>query len=204
MSRELHVPWGVLVSDLEAALKESVSALERAEIPYLVGGSLACWARGGPPATRDVDLMVKPDDADAALAALADAGMRTFRPPEQWLYKAWCDDVLVDVIFEPVGLRVDDGLLARRETLNVVGMRVAVMALEDVMTTKLLALDEHALNLEPLLGIARALRERIDWDEVRARTAASPFARTFLFLVAELGLEPAAPAARPPTRVRVA
>lgn len=29
--------------------------------------------------------------------------MRTEKPPESWLYKAWDGDVLVDVIFRPVG-----------------------------------------------------------------------------------------------------
>lgn len=193
------------MSDLEAALKKAVSALERAQVRCVVGGSVACWARGGPLATADVDLMIRPQDADAALEALAEAGLRAERPPEQWLYKAWCDNVLVDLIFEPVGLTVDDELLDRSEALNVAGLRVEVMALEDVMTTKLLALNEHALDLEPLVAIARALREQIDWDEVRRRTARSPFARAFLFLVEDLGLSAPSPSApRAATRVRVA
>jgi hypothetical protein len=193
------------VSDLENALKRAVAALERADVRYVVGGSVACWARGGPLATADVDLMIRPRDADAALEALAEAGMRTERPPEQWLYKAWCDNVLVDLIYEPVGLAVDDALFNRSESLNVAGLRVEVMAMEDVMTTKLLALNEHALDLEPLLAIARSLREQIDWGEVRRRTAGSAYARAFLSLVDELGLS-ASPATRPraATRVRVA
>jgi len=32
------------------------------------------------------------------------------------------------------------------------------------------------------------LREQIDWDEVRVRTEASPFARAFFTLVEELGV----------------
>ena len=49
------------------------------------------------------------------------------------------------------------------------GMEIRV-ALEDVMATKLMALTEHSLRYEGLLQIARALREQIDWDGVRART----------------------------------
>ena len=55
------------------------------------------------------------------------------------------------------------------------------------MTTKLMALSEHALRYESLLQIARALREQIDWAAVRERTAGSPFADAF-FVLAE-GLE---------------
>ena len=36
--------------------------------------------------------------------------------------------------------------------------------------------------------MVRALREQVDWAEVRARTAASPFAEAFLLLVDRLGL----------------
>jgi hypothetical protein len=63
-----------------------------------------------------------------------------------------------------------------------------VMALEDVMVTKLLALGEHELDYESVLEITRSLREQIDWDNVRSRTAESPYARAFFCLVEELGL----------------
>ncbi len=43
-------------------------------------------------------------------------------------------------------------------------MRMPVMALEDVVTTKLHAMTEHSIRYERLLPIARALREQIDWD----------------------------------------
>ena len=84
---------------LESTLKRSVAALEGEGIPYLLGGSLASWARGGPQTRNDLDLMVRPDDAERALAALEEVGMRAERPPEDWLLKAWDGDVLVDLIF---------------------------------------------------------------------------------------------------------
>ncbi|HWM63179.1 MAG TPA: hypothetical protein VNP96_04220 [Solirubrobacterales bacterium] len=74
-------------------LKRAAAALESERVPFLLGGGLGCWARGGPPSSNDIDLMVKREDAEWALAALESAGMRPVRPPEQWLYKAW--DILV-------------------------------------------------------------------------------------------------------------
>ena len=35
----------------------------------MLGGGLSAWARGGPKSEHDVDFLVRPDDADAALAA---------------------------------------------------------------------------------------------------------------------------------------
>jgi hypothetical protein len=76
--------------------------------------------------------------------------------------------------------------------LNVLSMEMRVMALEDVITTKLEALTEHELDYSSLLRIARALREQIDWQAVRERTEGSPFAKAFFVLVEELEIAPAA------------
>src|ERR671923_1227983 len=173
---------------IEHALKRAVAALRGAGIPFLLGGSLASWARGGPQTRHDLDLIIKPEDAERALETLQEAGMRAERPPEDWLFKAWDGDTLVDLIYCPKGLPVDDDLIARGEELSVLGMDIRVMALEDVMATKLLALTEHSLRYEGLLQIARALREQIDWATVRARTAQSPFARAFFVLLEDLGI----------------
>jgi hypothetical protein len=173
---------------IERALKKSAAALREADIPFLLGGSLASWARGGPETRHDLDLMIKPQDAQAATAALTAAGLRPEDPPEEWLVKAWDGDVLVDLIFAPKGMEMTDEVIARGEVLSVLGMEMRVMALEDVLVTKLMALSEHALRYESLLPIARALREQIDWEDVRARTSPSPFARAFFVMLEGLGI----------------
>ena len=66
------------------------------------------------------------------------------------------------------------------------GMNVNVLAIEDVVTTKLMAVDEHAIRYESLLQIARSLREQIDWAKVRSQTSGSPFSRPFFVLMEEL------------------
>lgn len=179
-------------SAIEHALKRSAAALRRADVPFLLGGSLASWARGGPETTHDLDLMIKPEDADRALEVLREEGMEPERPPEDWLVKAWDDGTLVDLIFCPKGMPIDDDVIARAEVLSVMGIDIRVMALEDVLVTKLMALSEHAVRYESLLPIARALREQIDWEDVRERTASSPFARAFFVLIEGLDILPAA------------
>lgn len=186
-------------------LKKSVAALDAARVPYLLGGGVGCWVRGGPQSTNDVDLMVQRGDAERALRALAEAGMQPEDPPEQWLLKAWDGDVLVDVIFGPIGLELTDEVMARGEDLNFGGMRVRAMALEDILTTKLMAIDEHNLDYGQLLQIARALREQIDWRALWERTSSHPYAKAFLVLAEELGIAPRKLAAVPGSpRVRLA
>ena len=180
-----------VAAELTESLKRSVAALDGQGIPYLLGGGLGCWARGGPPSSNDIDLMVKPEDAERAQQALAEAGMRPEDPPEHWLLKAWDGDILVDLIFEPSGMRIDDEAIARGEEMSVEAMQVRVMALDDILTTKLLALDEHSADYRDLLQVARALREQVDWPSLRARTSSSPFASAFFTLVEGLRIDAA-------------
>ena len=115
---------------IERALKRAGAALRDADVPFLLGGSLASWARGGPETRHDLDLMIRPEDAERALAALVDAGMEPEDPPEEWLVKAWDGDVLVDLIFGPKGLPMTDEVIERGESMAVLGMEMRVMALE--------------------------------------------------------------------------
>jgi hypothetical protein len=69
-----------------------------------------------------------------------------------------------------------------------------VASLDDVVVTKLLALSEQSLDYSSPLEIARAVREQIDWDEVRRRCEGSPYATAFFVLVEELGIVSAAAA----------
>jgi predicted nucleotidyltransferase len=175
---------------IEQTLKRTVGALRDADVPFVLAGSLASWARGGPPTRHDLDLIVKPEDAERALDALVDHGMRAERPVEEWLLKAWDGDVLVDLIFSPRGLEVSDELLERSDDLHILGTTIPVLALEDLLASKLTALDEHRLDLAPILQIARAVREQIDWDELRRRTRGSAFADAFFALCEGLGVAP--------------
>ena len=180
--------------DIAETMKSAAAALRDADVPFALAGSLASWARGGPETTHDLDFVIRPADAERAVAALEAAGLRPEDPPEEWLVKAWDDNgVLVDLIFGPSGLDPDD-VLERAETLSVMSMELKVMALEDVIATKVLSLTEHSVDYGTLLVMARALREQIDWGAVRRRTAGSPFADAYFVLLDRLGItsEPAA------------
>src|ERR671914_477414 len=144
----MPIERGISFEAVCQSLKRCVATLRDADVPFLVGGSAALWARGGPQYVEDLDFIVKPTDAERALDALVEAGLESKRPPEEWL----------------------------------------LMAREDIFTTKLLSLKEHYLDYEGLLPFARALREQVDWADVRERTSESPFAKAFFVLIEELGI----------------
>jgi predicted nucleotidyltransferase len=172
--------------ELLETLKRASAALRDADIPFVLGGGIAIWARGGPETEHDLDLFVKPEDAERALQVLAEAGFRPEKPPEDWLYKAWDGEVMVDLIFRPSGVTIDDEFIERAPDTEVHAVRMRVLRPEDVLVTKLLAMREHQIDYESVLEIARAVREQIDWKEVRRRTDHSPYAKAFFTLVDEL------------------
>src|SRR3954466_10520540 len=132
-------------------MKKAAAALRDGEVPFFLAGGLASWARGGPPREHDVDFMVKEADVDRAATCLEAAGFRIERPPEGWLIKAYDGDVLVDVIFRPTGLAVDDEMMERAEEMEVNAVRMRVMAADDILATKLCALTEHSADFESVL-----------------------------------------------------
>lgn len=174
---------------LVTAMKHAAGAMRDADIPFVLAGGLACWARGGPQTDHDVDFFLKPQDADRALEALVAGGFRAERPPEGWLLKAYHENgALVDLIYSPSSGPITDGHIERAEEREVMAVRMKVATLEDVMTSKLLALNEQEPDFSGVLELARMLREQMRWDEIRERTQQSPFAKAFFTLVEELGI----------------
>lgn len=169
-------------------LKRSVAALRDAGVPFAVAGGLALWARGGPVTDHDVDFVVTPDDAKGAVAALTDAGMEPEDPPEEWLTKIHDGDVTIDLIFHPSGIEITPEVLARADQMHVQAVTMPVLPPEDVLVTQLLSFDEHYLDYEGMIEVARAIREQVDWDDVRRRTQDSAFARAFFTMVEGLGI----------------
>ena len=173
---------------LLATMKRASAALRDEQVDHMLGGGLAIWARGGPPSDHDVDLLVREEDAERALDVLSAAGFRTEKPPEHWLYKAWDDGNLVDLVFHPAGGPVTDAHFARASEIEVSAQRILVASIDDVLVTKLLAITEQDPDYRVVLEVARALREQVSWRSVARRTSHSPFARAFFELAEGLGV----------------
>ena len=171
-------------------LRRAAAALREHDIRYCLGGSVASWARGGPETVNDLDLIVDPDHMDSAVKALEALEWRSETPPEGWLVKLWDGDVLVDLIHTVTGYESVEEILQRAEVMRVASLDVPVAQMEDVLTPKLLAFDEHYLDYTGALRAARALREQIDWSVVREKTCDSPYARGFFALLEALDIIP--------------
>ena len=183
---------------LRTALKRSASALKADGVPFALGGGYALWVAGGPEPSHDVDLVVAETDVELAANSLAAAGLRVERPPEDWLFKAYCDPngstelaedpALVDVLHRLGGVPVEQSLLETAQEFEVLGVRIPVLSPTPIMIAKLKSLSEHYCDFAPLLLSVRAVREQLDWTEIREATQDNPFAEAFLLVVERLSI----------------
>ena len=173
------------------ALKEIAAALKADGVPFALAGSYAVYARGGARSLHDVDFVVPAGAIPAATSSLERRGFRIEQPPEDWLVKAYSGgDLAVDVIHQLAHGPVDDAMLARADELRVESVLMPVLAATDLLVAKLRALAEHACDLEPVLAVARTLREQVDVAEVDAACDGHPYAEAAMFLVRRLGIVP--------------
>lgn len=175
---------------LRESLKRVAVTLKEAKIPFALGGSYACWARGGPEPVHDVDFMLREADVPRAVEELTATGLRPIDPPEDWLTKVYDGDVLVDLIHHPVGRAVTTEMLERSSQMSVDSVRMPVLDATDWFEMTLLALEERYCDLGRVLPMIRAMREQVDWHQVHRATAESPFAEAALLVATRLNLIP--------------
>jgi hypothetical protein len=175
------------------SLAKVANTLTAAEVPFALSGGCAVYARGGPPTTHDVDVLVREQDVPRAVSALVSYGMRAADTPLDWLAKVYDGDRLVDLLHHPNRLPVTDEVLDRAELMEVGPAVMPVATATDLLVDKCLVFGPHRCDFTEVLPIARALREQVDWVEVRDRTADSPYAEAFLFLLRRLDIEEVAP-----------
>jgi hypothetical protein len=173
---------------LRSALKLSTSTLKADGVPFALGGGYALWVHGGPEPAHDVDVVVPETAVTAALKSLESAGFRIERPPEDWLFKAYLDDGLVDVLHRLTGVEVDQQLIDSAEEVELLGVRIPVLPPTPIMIAKLRSLSEHYCDFAALLPGFRAVREQLNWAEITPAVAGHPFAEAFLFLLDRLGI----------------
>ena len=170
-------------------MKKAAVELKRADVPFALCGGWAVYARGGPRSEHDADFALLERDVATALDALTAAGFSADTDAaEDWLTKVWDRGNLVDLIFRLSGEPVTEDILARVDTIEVGSVQMPVLSATDLVVTKLLTYRDHYADFGSSLPMVRALREQVDWAEVRRRTGHSPFAEAFLLLVDRLGL----------------
>jgi hypothetical protein len=176
------------IDGLRDALRRAASALKAHGPQFALAGSYALWVHGGPEPVHDVDLAVAESDVEAAATTLENAGFAIDRTPEDWLFKACLEGAVVDVLHRINGVAVDGEMIGSSTSHEVLAIRMPVLSPTQVVTEKLCSLNEHRCDFTSLLPAVRAVREQVDWEQVRANTATNDFAVAFLVLTDRLGI----------------
>lgn len=155
-------------------LGEAVRALEAHKIDYVLIGGIASSILGRPRCSSDLDLLVAPAVAPAALDVLGSAGFRVERTNPHWLYKAFRREVLIDLLFRSSGgIYLDEEMLRRSTLHSFRDTRVRVIPPEDLIVMKAIAHDEESpRHWGDALGMLP--RCTIDWDYLLARARWAP------------------------------
>ncbi|MFJ5531855.1 hypothetical protein [Streptomyces sp. NPDC093261] len=171
------------------ATKRVGALLKREGHMFALAGSVAVYAHGGSEHLQhDADFCVRPEDAEAVAATLRGAGLAVYRPPEDWLLKAKCFNQDIDVIFELAHRPVSTDMLGRARELPVASVRMPVLSATDLLWSLIAAFSEHHCDFGAVLPVARALREKVDWQQVRRHCGDEPMPAAFFFLLERLNV----------------
>jgi len=121
----------------DSVLFATLDALEEAKIPFALIGGIAASGLGRPRSTHDIDIFLSPEDADGALKVLSERGFRTEKFDIEWLFKAFKEDILVDIVFKSEGeMYFDEEVQAHRKIMDYHGRKVPVVSPEDLIVIK--------------------------------------------------------------------
>jgi predicted nucleotidyltransferase len=166
-------------------LAEAIRVAESTGLPHAFMGGIASTALGRPRWTHDVDLLVRPGDARAMLRAFAAAGFDTEETDQAWLYKATMGGVLVDVVFESTGgIVLDDEMLSRVRPASFDGLRLSVLAPEDLLVIKAIVHREHRQR-HWFDALALVETGELDWPYLLRRAEPNPRRVASLLLYAQ-------------------
>ncbi len=150
-----------------------MEAIERAKIPYALIGGIASSGFGRPRWTHDIDILVRPEDAERVLMVLSDRGFRTEKTDLRWLFKGFKRRVMVDVIFRSGNMYLDAEMMERLVDCTFQERRVRCVPKEDLVVMKAMIADETGVHhWHDALGIIAA--GGLDWRYLGHRAARAP------------------------------
>jgi predicted nucleotidyltransferase len=162
------------LKNLNKTLHLAINSIESQEIPYALIGGVAVKELGRPRVTHDIDLFIRPDDANIALETLEKNGFDIERRDPSWLYKAWKDDVLVDLIFKSSGdIYFDEEVRKHVRRIRYLDQYLNAISPEDFIVIKAAAHEENNPH-HWHDALAVITQGNIDWEYLLLRAKHSP------------------------------
>lgn len=151
-----------------------IQVFEDRNIPYALIGGMAGKELGRPRVTHDIDVFIRPDDADKTLEALDKEGFDCEKRDLAWLYKAWKDNILVDIIFKSSGdIYFDEEIERHVRRVPFKGHFVNSISPEDFIVIKAAVHQEH-LPHHWHDALAVLTEGELDWSYLVRRARHAP------------------------------
>ncbi len=155
-----------------AFYREAMEVLNRAGVPFLVGGAFAFVHQAGiDRETKDFDIFVRPVDVHRLLGACAAAGYQADLVFSHWLAKIRSADAFIDVIFSSGNgiAQVDDGWFEHSRLHQVLGLEVRVAPAEETLWSKAFVMERERFDGADVAHIILAEGGNLDWKRLLAR-----------------------------------
>lgn len=162
---------------LENLLSRLAPILERAQVPYMLTGSVASSAHGTPRSTRDLDIVIAPSRTQL-LALIQQFPSSLYYADEKQALQALENRSQFNVIEFATGWKVDFIIaedsefgrtaMKRRTLMDLAGNAVYIATAEDVLVAKLRwgKLSGSNRQLQDAAGIVRTQAHNLDVDYV--------------------------------------
>jgi predicted nucleotidyltransferase len=175
-------------TDLETinrVLFTTIAAMEEKNIPYALIGGIAVKELGRPRVTHDIDLFVRPDDALTIVEVLGQKGFTTELRDPHWLYKAWSEEILVDIIFKSSGdIYFDEEVRSHVRRISYNGHFLNAISPEDFIVIKA-AVHQENLPHHWHDALAVLTQGNLDWEYLLKRAKHAPRRVLALLLYAQ-------------------
>ncbi|MCW8141419.1 MAG: nucleotidyltransferase [Planctomycetota bacterium] len=150
----------------------ALDTLERSGVPFLLGGAYALTQYTGIARhTKDLDVFMRREDVEVALAVLEASGLETERSFPHWLAKARWGDRYVDLIYASgngVAVVDDEWFIHAVEGVSF-GRSVRVIPPEEMIWSKAWVQERERYDGADVMHLLRATAPRLDWERLLRR-----------------------------------
>jgi predicted nucleotidyltransferase len=172
--RDFHDHNLTEIDTVHSVLDEAVNAVEEAGIPYALIGGLAAKKLGRPRVSHDIDFFVRPDDAKKVLKAMEKHGFTTQERDPVWLFKAWKNDILVDIIFRSSSdIYFDQEVQEHVRRVHYNGKLINAISPEDLIVIKAAVHQEHSSH-HWYDALSVLVQGNLDWEYLLHRAKHAP------------------------------
>jgi len=173
----LQFRWADAISAAEWEIyRNAIHTVREAGIPFLLGGGFALATFTGRwRDTKDIDFYIRPQDRQATVAALTQAGFANYydrvRYDRKWIYRSVKSDCIVDIIWSMANqrARVDEQWFRHAGSVSVRGETLNVIPMEEFIWCKLYILQRDHCDWTDIFNLLYAAGPAIDWKRVIER-----------------------------------